>query len=214
MNRRAMRNNALRPILALSLAALLAACGGGQPTDNPNQPPLSEGGLVGARIGTDFTLTGSNGQKVRWADFKGKWRLVYFGYTFCPDACPMDMTIISQGLQKYAADEPALAANIQPIFITIDPERDTPARVGEFAAAFKPAVVGLTGSRAEIDAAAKAFGIYHSRGEILPGGYLMDHSRGVNLFDPEGKPIAIIPIERGLKDGPDDVAAELKKWVR
>lgn len=198
--------------LALPLTLLLAACGSG--ASGPAQPDLSTAPLAGARIGSDFALTDSSGKVVRWADFKGKWRVVYFGYTFCPDACPMDMTVLSQGLQKYAEKNPELAAKIQPIFITIDPERDDKARVGEFAAAFKPAVIGLTGSRADIDAAAKAFAVYHAKGETMPGGYLMDHSRGANLFDPDGKPIAVLPIDQGLKNGPAAVAAELQQWVR
>ncbi len=217
MNRRAMSNNAshrpmfARPII-LALTLALAACGNG--ANAPAQPALSTAPLAGARIGGDFALTNSAGKTVRWTDFKGKWRVVYFGYTWCPDACPMDMTVLSQGLQKYAEKNPALAANIQPIFITIDPERDDKARVGEFAAAFKPAVIGLTGSRADIDAAAKAFAVYHAKGESMPGGYLMDHSRGANLFDPDGKPVAILPIDKGVKDGPAAVAAELQQWVR
>ena len=221
MNRRAMSNNAshrpifARPFLLALTAALtlgLSACGSGG--NAPAQPDLSTAPLAGARIGGDFALTDSAGKTVRWADFKGNWRVVYFGYTYCPDACPMDMTVLSQGLQKYAEKNPTLAAKIQPIFITIDPERDDRARVGEFGAAFKPAVIGLTGSRADINAAAKAFAVYHAKGEVVPGGYLMDHSRGANLFDPDGKPVAVLPIDRGLKDGPAAVAAELQLWVR
>ena len=213
MNRRAMSKNApRRPIFALALSLLLAACGSG--TSGPAQPDLSTGGLAGARIGGEFALTGADGKTVRWSDFKGKWRVVYFGYTWCPDACPMDMTVLSQGLQKYAEKNPKLAEKIQPIFITIDPERDTKERVGEFAAAFKPAVVGLTGTREQIDAAAKTFAVYHAKGAEVPGGYLMDHSRGANLFDPDGKPIAVLPIDMGPKDGPAAVAEELQKWVR
>ncbi|MFM5931548.1 MAG: SCO family protein [Novosphingobium sp.] len=208
-----MRNTTTKTLfIALAATSLLAACSSGG--SKANQPPLDQAPLATARIGADFTLTDGTGKKVKWSDFQGKWRVVYFGYTFCPDACPMDMTVLSQGLQAYAKDEPELAAKIQPIFITIDPERDTPQRVGEFAAAFKPAVIGLTGTRAEIDAAAKAFAVYYARGENLPGGYLMDHSRGANLFDPSGKPIAILPIDKGLKNGPAAVATELKLWVR
>jgi protein SCO1 len=209
MNRRAMRKTKLlRSIFALALLAATSACGG------PAQPSLDTAPLAGARIGGDFTLTDSAGKRVRWADFAGKWRVVYFGYTFCPDACPLDMTVLMQGVQKYAEAQPALAAKIQPIFVTIDPERDTPQRVGEFAGAFKPAVLGLTGSRAEIDAAAKAFAVYHARGEAMPGGYLMDHSRVAYLFDPSGKPIAVLPVDKGMKDGPAAVAGELEQWVR
>jgi protein SCO1/2 len=147
---------------------------------------------------------------VRWSDFAGKWRIVYFGYTFCPDACPLDVQTMMQGYNRFAKDHQALADQIRPIFITIDPARDTPARVGEFAAAFSPKLIGLTGTQEQIDAAAKEFVVYYAKGKQTPGGYLMDHSRNAYLFDPAGKPVALLPIDKG----PDAVAAELAKWVR
>jgi protein SCO1/2 len=200
MNRRAMT---IRIPLLAALNLLLSACGGQAPQSE--QPPLA-----GAAIGGPFTLTDKTGAQVRWSDFAGKWRIVYFGYTFCPDACPLDVQTMMQGYNRFAHDHQALADRIRPIFITIDPARDTPARVGEFAAAFSPRLIGLTGTQAQIDAAAKAFVVYHAKGKETPGGYLMDHSRNAYLFDPQGKPVALLPIDKG----PDAVAAELAKWVR
>jgi protein SCO1 len=147
---------------------------------------------------------------VRWDDFAGKWRIVYFGYTFCPDACPLDVQAMMQGFNRFANEHPARAAEVQPIFITIDPARDTPARVGEFAAAFSPRLIGLTGTPAQVDAAAKAFVAPYSKGQETAGGYLMDHSRNAILFDPQGAPVAILPIDQG----PEATAAELMKWVK
>ncbi|MBU7579807.1 MAG: SCO family protein [Porphyrobacter sp.] len=190
-------------LLAIAGALALAGCGAGA-------PPAADAPLAGAAIGGDFALTNSKGQAVRWGDFAGKYRIVYFGYTYCPDVCPTDMQRVAQGLKQLKAADPAKAGKIVPIFITLDPERDTPAVVGEFAAAFSPDIIGLTGTRAQIDAAAKAFRIFHSKGEAQPGGgYLVDHSNVVYLFGPDGAPIATLPSDKG----PAAVAAELDRWV-
>lgn len=181
----------------------LAAC-------QPAGPGAGEPPLAGAAIGGDFTLTASDGRKVRWDDFAGKYRIVYFGYTFCPDVCPTDMQRVAQGLKAFKASDPDKAARIQPIFITLDPERDTPEVVGEFAAAFAPEIIGLTGTPAEIAAVAKAFKVYYAKGAPVPGGgYLVDHSNIVYLFGPQGEPLATLPVDQGG----EAVAAELARWV-
>lgn len=204
MNRRAMLP-AIR-FVALPVALALAGCSAG-----PAQPPLDQAPLAGAAIGGDFALTGSDGETVRWSDFAGKWRIVYFGFTFCPDICPTDMQRMAQGLAQYGKQEPDLAANVVPIFISIDPERDTPAKVGEFAAAFTDKAVGLTGSPEAIKASADKFGVYYSKGEsTADGAYLMNHSNIVYLFGPDGRPVAMLPTDEGA----DAVAAELARWVR
>jgi protein SCO1 len=189
--------------VAIALSLALAACGSaGTPAADPP--------LAGAAIGGDFALTNSKGQTVRWGDFAGKYRVVYFGYTFCPDVCPTDMSRVAQGLKALKAKDPAKAAKIVPIFITIDPERDTQAVVGEFAAAFSPDIIGLTGTPEQIAAAAKAFKVFYEKGEAQPGGgYLVDHSNVVYLFGPEGAPMATLPTDQGG----DAVAAELSRWV-
>jgi protein SCO1/2 len=205
MNRRAMTNpfRALA-VLCLPLSLALAACGGsGQPA--AERPPLE-----GAAIGGNFTLTDKTNKPVRWADFDGKYRIIYFGYTFCPDACPMDVQKMMQGFALFEKAHADLAAQVQPIFVTIDPARDTPQAVGEFAAAFSPRLLGLTGSQAQIDAAAKSFAIYHAKGKESAGGYLMDHSRTAYLMGRKGEAIAMLPVDKA----PQDVAAELAKWVK
>jgi protein SCO1/2 len=203
MNRRAMTKPLARllPALLAMIAPLaLTACEQREP------PPLA-----GAAIGGPFTLVDKAGKTVRWADFAGKWRIVYFGYTWCPDACPTDVGVMMRGFDRFAKDHPDLAGEVQPLFITVDPARDTPARVGEFAAAFSPRLLGLTGTPAQIDQAAKAFAAYYARGKDQPGGgYLMDHSRVAYLMDRDGKPVAMLPVDKDDKA----VAAELAKWVR
>jgi len=198
------RNTKPSAILALLIAGAiaLAGCSGAA--------PVGEQPLAGADIGGDFALTASDGRTVRWNDFAGKYRVVYFGYAFCPDVCPTDMQRVAQGLKLLKTSDPQLAANIQPIFITLDPERDTQAVVGEFAAAFSPDIIGLTGTPDQIAAAAKAFRIFYAKGEaVAGGGYLVDHSNIVYLFGPSGEPLATLPVDLGG----EAVAAELRKWV-
>ena len=200
MNRINKSSAALSFLIAAAMAA--AGCNGGAPAA---EPPLA-----GASIGGDFALTASDGRTVKWDDFAGKYRIVYFGYAFCPDICPTDMQRVAQGLKVLKASDPALAAKIQPIFITIDPERDTPQVVGEFAAAFSPDIIGLTGTPEQIAAAAKTFKVFYAKGDpVEGGGYLVDHSNIVYLFGPAGEPLATLPVDQGA----DAVAAELTKWV-
>lgn len=189
--------------VAIALSLALSACGG-------TATPAADAPLAGAAIGGDFALRNSKGEPVRWGDFAGKYRVVYFGYTFCPDVCPTDMQRVAQGLKALKASDPDKAGKIVPIFITIDPERDTEAVVGEFAAAFSPDIVGLTGTPEQIAATAKTFKVFYQKGEAQPGGgYLVDHSNVVYLFSPDGAPIATLPTDQGAKA----VAAELARWV-
>lgn len=209
MNRFAM-TNPLRALARLAIFTLLAlplalsACGG--PVSAPDERPP----LEGAAIGGPFTLTDKAGKTVQWDDFKGRYRIVYFGYTFCPDACPLDVQAMMQGFGRFEKQSPTLAAQVQPIFISIDPARDTPKVVGEFAAAFSPRLLGLTGTEQQVAAAAKAFSAYYARGKATSGGYLMDHSRVAYLMGRDGQPISMLPVDKG----PEAVAAELAKWVK
>ncbi|MDR7103827.1 SCO family protein [Croceicoccus sp. BE223] len=197
----------LRPALPLLAAALLASCG----PQAPAQPDLATAPLAGATIGGDFTLTGKDGQPVNWSDFAGQWRIVYFGYTFCPDVCPVDAAAIGQGLAQFEKAQPALGAKVTPIFITVDPERDTAAVVGEFAANFHPRMVGLTGTPDAIAATARKFAVWSEKGEpTAEGGYLVNHTNQTVLFTPEGQPVALLPTDKGGKA----VADEIARWVR
>ena len=202
MNRRAMFKPKIRHRAAAAFAALaLASCG---------PQAAEEGPLAGSSIGGPFTLTDSAGKRVVWSDFDGKYRIVYFGYTYCPDVCPTDMARLMRGFAKFKATEPALAAQVQPIFISVDPERDTPAKVGEFTHAFSDDLLGLTGTPAEVKAAAKAFKVFYEKGEVSQGGgYLVNHTSSTYLFGRKGEPIALLPVDQG----PDAVAADIERWT-
>ena len=192
-------------VFAVASALGLAACSGAQTAATPEDPPFA-----GADIGGEFELINSAGETVRWRDFEGQYRIVYFGYAYCPDVCPNDVSQMTRGLKKLGESDPTKRAKIQPIFITIDPERDAPEVVGEFTSAFSDDLIGLTGTPEQVETAVKAFRVYAARGEDLGGGqYLMDHSNITYLFGPDGEPIAPLPTDKGA----DAVAAEIEKWV-
>lgn len=197
------RGNNARLFAAIAAAVLAASCGPGA-----SQPPP----LEDASIGGPFELVDKNGQTVRWSDFDGQYRMVYFGYAYCPDVCPFDVQRMMLGYNRFAEAEPELAAQVQPIFITVDPERDTPQVVGTFTGNFSDKLIGLTGTPEQIADAARAFAIYYKKGEPNEeGGYLVDHSRAAYLMGRDGKPIALLPVE--VADQGEAVAAELEKWV-
>lgn len=197
MNRSAMP----RTLAAALLALVLTAC---QAESPPPEPPLA-----GAAIGGPFELVNSEGETVRWSDFDGKYRMVYFGYAYCPDVCPLDVQRMMKGYAGFKQDEPGLAAEVVPIFVTIDPQRDTPAVVGEFTNAFSDDLIGLTGTPEQIENAAKAFSVYYAKGQGGEENYLMDHSRAAYLMGRKGEPIALLPVEHSA----EAVEAELVKWV-
>jgi protein SCO1/2 len=199
---------------ALFAALLLSAC-----NEGPAQPPLSAAPLAGAAIGGDFTLTDQDGKQRTWQEFDGQYRIVYFGYTNCPDICTPDMQNLMAGLKAFEKTSPDLASKIQPIFITVDPARDTPAVLKQFVGAFHPRAIGLTGNEADIADATKKFAVFASRVEgSTPESYLMSHSQTPYLMGPDGKPLAIMPADQPNTDtnegAPKLVEAELAKWVR
>lgn len=184
----------------LALALAVAACS--------SEPAAAPPPLAGARIGGPFRLTDQDGRTVTDGDFAGRYRVMYFGYTFCPDVCPTDAQNIGAALRRLEKDDPALAARVVPIFVTVDPARDTPAAMKPFVRAFHPRFVGLTGSPQAIAATAKAYGIYYARGAGTSGGYLVDHGRQIYLMDPAGKPLALLP-----EGPPERIAAEIRRWA-
>jgi protein SCO1/2 len=188
-------------VLCLCFGLVAAACSGAG-----DEPPLK-----GARLGGPFTLTDQNGSRVSETDFAGRYRIVYFGFSHCPDVCPTDLMVVGQAMRRLEAKDEALAARVQPLFFTVDPERDTPAALKAYVAAFHPRLIGLTGTPDEVAKVAKAHGIYYAKTEPEAGGaYGMDHSRLVMLFGPRGEPIALLPFDKGA----EAVAGELERWVR
>ena len=188
-------------LLSLLLAAFAAACSSGAA-----DPPMK-----GARVGGPFALAGPDGRVVRDTDFAGKYRIVYFGYTHCPDVCPNDLANIGQAMRRLEKEAPALAARLQPIFITVDPERDTPAVMKDYTSAFHPKLLGLTGTPQQIAAVSKEFAVWSSKQNPQPSaeGYAVDHSRLTILMGPKGEPLALLPAEQGA----EPLVAEIRKWA-
>lgn len=142
-----------------------------------------------ASIGGPFTLTTHDGRVVTDQDFQGKYKLVFFGYTFCPDICPTELQTIAQAMDLMGDS----GADVQPLFITIDPERDTAPVLADYVKLFHPAITGLTGTPEQIAAVAKAYRVYYARsqGETDPTQYLMDHSTFAYLLAPDGSFVTV-----------------------
>jgi protein SCO1/2 len=191
-------NRIFRYIAALTLLAVTACSG-----------PAPEAPLAGARIGGPFALTDQAGKTVRDSDFAGKWRIVYFGYTFCPDICPTDMLKLGQAMKLLEKSDSRVAAKIVPIFISVDPERDTPAVIKQYVEQFHPHFVGLTGKLADIEQVAREYAVSF-RKEPAGDSYLIGHTQVAYLMDGEGKPITSLPLEKE----PQAIADELRRWVR
>ena len=134
-------------------------------------------------VGGPFTLIDQDGNKRSSSDFHGKYQLIYFGYSFCPDVCPTTLGVISQALDKMGVDQ----NRIVPIFITIDPERDSPSVLKSYMAAFGPRFIGFTGTPAEITSVEKAYRVYAKKTPLAGGGYGMDHSSVIYLMGADGK---------------------------
>ena len=186
--------------LALWAAAVLAACGLGLlliPRGAPEPGP--------AAVGGPFTLTSDKGTRVKSSDFDGTYRLIYFGYTYCPDVCPTELSRMASVLERLGAK----ADRIQPLFITVDPERDTPDVLRAYVKHFGPRLVGLTGTPEELKPVLSAFRVYSRKQEQAGSavGYLMDHSSVLYLMGTEGEFITFFTADDAVEDIAERLAA-------
>jgi len=170
-------------LIALVAAVGLVAglyYGGGLSPSKPEARPSPY-----AHLGGDFTLTGGNGP-VSLHDFAGKVVTIYFGYTSCPDVCPAALGMLGQALRKLPEEE---AAQVQPLFISVDPDRDTPERMQNYVTFFFPSMLGLTGTAEQLAEVAKRYAIYFARVELEDSalGYAMDHSSVIFILNREGR---------------------------
>jgi protein SCO1/2 len=168
---------------------------------------LTTRGSSGPEIGGPFTLVDGTGKTVTDRDFRGHTMLVYFGYTFCPDVCPTTLTTVADALDKLGP----LADQVRPLFITIDPRRDTQAVVGKYAAAFSPRLIGLTGTAEQIAAVAKEYKVYYAPQRTGPGpdDYTMNHSSILYLIGPDGQFVAPIAADETAQQMADDIRKHL-----
>ena len=168
-------------------------------------PRGAAGTLLASAIGGPFQLVDQNGKTVTDADLKGKWSLVYFGYTHCPDACPTALNDIAVALDELGPKR----AEVRPVFITVDPERDTPAVLKSYVTAFDAPILALTGTPQEIAQAAKGYRVYYAKHPEEGGDYSMDHSSVIYVMDPRGRFTASFTQE----SSPEAIAERLKKLL-
>jgi protein SCO1/2 len=169
-------------------------------------PRLSEMAPQAPSIGGPFSLVDQTGRTVTDADFRGKLMVIYFGYTFCPDVCPTTLGNLSQAYDQLS---PAEQAQVVPIFITVDPERDTVDQMAQYVDAFSPALIGLTGSPDQITAVLKEFHVYAHKADEKDGNYGVDHSSILYVMGKDGKYAAHFPGEVS----PKDIVAGVKKHL-
>lgn len=174
-----------RSLICAIGAVLVALSVGGAALFFGSDGRLGPIGSGKALVGGPFELTNQDGKRVKSSDFAGKYMLVVFGYTYCPDICPSELQVVSAALDEIGPS----ADRIQPVFVTVDPTRDTPQVMKDYVANFHPGFVGLTGSEEDISAIAKAYRVYYRKAEqadpSIP--YLMDHTTLVYLMGPDGE---------------------------
>lgn len=189
-----------RSLLAAIAGLALVAC-------TPHGPKFESADITGASFGRDFSLTDSSGKPRSLADYRGKAVVVFFGFTQCPDVCPTAMATLAEAIGKLGPD----AARVQGVFITIDPERDTPELLARYVPAFHPSFVGLYGDAAATERVAKEFKVlYRKAPGSSPGSYTMEHSTGMFVFDPQGR--LRLYVNHG--QGAEALASDLRELLR
>jgi protein SCO1/2 len=195
-SRPAIDRRLLFPLLVFAVGLAALAVAAFVTLRDADAPPASS-------IGGPFTLTASNGQTVTDKDFRGEPTLVFFGYTHCPDVCPATLFEMSEVLRALGPAKKAAA-----LFITVDPERDTPAVMKDYLSSFDPRIVGLTGSREAVDPVLKEFRVYSRKVQGEGADYTMDHTALIYLMDKQGRFVRPFRLDRR----PVEAAAELSKY--
>lgn len=168
---------ALQTLALITVGAALIAC-------SPEGPKFRSSDVTGASFARDFALTDHTGTKRSLADYRGKAVVVFFGFTQCPDVCPTTLAELAETMRRLGSD----AERVAVLFVTVDPERDTPELLAKYVPVFDPRFVGLSGDAAAIERTAKEFKVlYQKQPGKAPGSYSMDHSAGSFVFDPQGR---------------------------
>jgi protein SCO1/2 len=184
---------------------IMALVAGSLPAVAANPASLNDDG---AAIGGSFTLVDQDGRGVTDGTYRGKWLLVYFGYTHCPDTCPMTLSNVADAIDQLDA---AMHARLQPIFVTVDPERDTPAVMKDYVGAFQGAdIVGLSGTYEQVAAIETEYRIHAQRHDEVDGAYSVDHASVIYIMDPAGRFVGLVS---GLMP-PERLARRLKQLLQ
>lgn len=191
-------------IAAASVLALAASAGIAW-WQIKNTASTVQGGTKSAvSIGGPFAMTDNRGKSVSEADYRGKYLLIYFGYTYCPDVCPTELGVMARALDLLGPP----ADKVQPLFVSVDPERDTPAHLNDYVGLFHPRLVGLTGTAEQVRDIARVYRVYYAKApqkDGKPDEYLMDHSSFIYLMGPDGGFIGVYP----AGTAPDRIAQDL-----
>jgi cytochrome oxidase Cu insertion factor (SCO1/SenC/PrrC family) len=180
-----LRNATFAALMLVGIASPLA-----QTSSNRSAAELMDAVMWNREpIGGPFALIDHNGKPRTSEDFRGKLMLVYFGFTYCPDVCPTDLQNIGLALDQLGA----AGETVQPLFITIDPERDTPEHLKDYVPMFHPRLIGLTGDAAAIHAAAAAYRAYYAKVPLGGGDYTVDHSSFIYVMGPDGQYLGFFP---------------------
>jgi protein SCO1/2 len=201
-----MSTRVLIALVALLAAAIVALTLFWNPAPPPGRTPHAALPAANLPAGGDFTLQSAAGP-VSLKDYRGKVVLVYFGYTYCPDICPTSLSATAQALGKL---EPAELARVQTIFVSVDPERDTPARLKDYGAFFHPSIAGVTGTPGQIEEVARRYGASYAKQQLAgASNYVVDHSALTYVVAPDGRLVSTLPHAAP----PDKVVAEIRKWL-
>jgi protein SCO1/2 len=183
----------------LAALVLIAGC-------SSSTPSFRNADITGAAYGHELALNDASGKHRSLTEFKGKAVVLFFGYTHCPDVCPTTLLEMKQARDQLGSD----AARVQVLFVSVDPERDTPEVLGKYVPSFDPSFIGLSGDTAAVAKAAKEFKVFYQKTPgKSPGSYTIDHTAGIYVFDPQGR------LRLFARPGkPDDLAADLKTLLR
>lgn len=196
------------PLATLLRASAFAVCIVGLASCTPSGgPQFQSSDVTGSSFGRDFALHDPDGKQRTLADFRGKAVVVFFGYTQCPDVCPMTLAALAEAMKQLGPD----SDRVQVLFITVDPDRDTADLLSKYVPAFDRRFLGLRGNAEETERTAKEFKIlYQKQPGTSSGSYTMDHSAGTFIFDPQGR----LRLYVGLAQGPDVFAHDLRELLK
>ena len=198
--RSALRRSVRAAMCALLAAACIGACGS-------DAPKFKASDVTGTTYGRSLELTGHDGKARTLADFRGKVVVLFFGYLQCPDVCPTTLAELAEVMKQLGPD----AKRVQVLFVTVDPERDSPELLGSYVPAFDPSFLGMYGDSAATARTAKEFKIFYQKQPgSTPGTYTMDHSAGTFVFDPQGR----LRLYVGYGQGPEVFVHDIRELLR